>query len=115
MDDKLVRVRVHTAVQQHCRAAGVQPNPYLAQRVLAAARDEGVPVVKKKLSLGLILILILLLASLSALAVSLLTGQEVVGIYLECLLLERCQFQQVAIMYATELGLSMIYDVLSLS
>ncbi|MBR2054707.1 MAG: hypothetical protein IJ968_07450 [Clostridia bacterium] len=33
---------------------------------------------KKKLSLGLILILILLLASLSALAVSLLTGQEVV-------------------------------------
>ena len=61
MDDKLVRAKVHTAVQQHCATSGVQPNPYLAQRVLAAARDEGVPVVKKKLSLGLVFILILLL------------------------------------------------------
>ena len=49
MDDKLVRAKVHTAVQQHCATSGVQPNPYLAQRVLAAARDEGVPVVKKML------------------------------------------------------------------
>lgn len=72
MDDKLVRAKVHTAVQQHCAASGVQPNPYLAQRVLAAARDEGVPVVKKKLSLGLVLILILLLTGTVALAATLL-------------------------------------------
>ena len=72
MDDKLVRAKVHTAVQQHCATSGVQPNPYLAQRVLAAARDEGVPVVKKKLSLGLVFILILLLTGTVALAVSLL-------------------------------------------
>ena len=72
MDDKLVRAKVHTAVQQHCTTSGVQPNPYLAQRVLAAARDEGVPVVKKKLSLGLVFILILLLTGTVALAATLL-------------------------------------------
>ena len=72
MDDKLVRAKVHTAVQQHCATSGVQPNPYLAQRVLAAARDEGVPVVKKKLSLGLVFILILLLTGTVALAATLL-------------------------------------------
>lgn len=72
MDDKLVRAKVHTAVQQHCATSGVQPNPYLAQRVLAAARDEGVPVVKKKLSLGLVFILILLLTGTVAVAATLL-------------------------------------------
>lgn len=72
MDDKLVRARVHTAVQQHCATSGVQPNPYLAQRVLAAARDEGVPVVRKKLSFGLVFILILLLTGTVAVAATLL-------------------------------------------
>jgi hypothetical protein len=72
MDDKLVRVKVHTAVQQHCATYGVQPNPYLAQRVLAAAHEgrKGIVIRKSKLIL-LIVLAVILLSSTIALAWSL--------------------------------------------
>ena len=62
MDDKLVRAKVHTAVQQHCATSGVQPNPYLAQRVLAAAHEgrKGIVIRKSKLILLLTALLILM-------------------------------------------------------
>lgn len=62
MDDKLVRAKVHTAVQQHCAKSGVQPNPYLAQRVLAAAREgrKGIVIRTNKLILLIAAILILM-------------------------------------------------------
>ncbi|MBE5786807.1 MAG: hypothetical protein E7324_04620 [Clostridiales bacterium] len=78
MDDKLVRAKVHTAVQQHCHASGVQPNPFLAQRVLAAAQEKGDKAVTKKFSIGFILVIILLLITLTAVAVELLSGRQVV-------------------------------------
>lgn len=63
MDDKLVRAKVHTAIQQHCRASGVQPDPYLAQRVLAAAHAErkGTVIRKGRLILLLAALLILMM------------------------------------------------------
>lgn len=76
MDEKQMKQAITFAVENRCR--DITPNPFLAQRILSSMQEKGQTKMKKKLSLGLILILILLLASLSALAVSLLTGQEVV-------------------------------------
>ena len=72
MDDKLVRAKVHTAVQQHCATSGVQPNPCLAQRVLSAAQEgrNGIVIRKSKLIL-LIVLAVILLSSTIALAWSL--------------------------------------------
>lgn len=62
MDDKLVRARIHTAVQQHCAISGVQPDPCLNRRVLAAAHEasKGRVISKNKLILLFVLALILL-------------------------------------------------------
>ena len=68
MDDKLVRAKVHTAVQQHCATSGVQPNPYLAQRVLAAAHEGRKGFVMKKSRLILLLAVLLLLMTTIAVA-----------------------------------------------
>lgn len=76
MDEKQMKQAITSAVEKRCR--DITPNPFLAQRILSGMQEKGQTKMKKKLSLGLILILILLLASLSALAVNLLTGQEVV-------------------------------------
>lgn len=76
MDDKLVRARVHTAVQQHCAASGVQPAPYLAQRVLNAANAERVGkggiVAKRKMSIALMIAAVLMLSGIVAVAATLL-------------------------------------------
>lgn len=76
MSEQQMKQAITQAVENRCR--DITPNPFLAQRILSAMQEKGQTKMKKKLSLGFILILILLLASLSALAVSLLTGQEVV-------------------------------------
>ncbi len=76
MDEKQMKQAITFAVENRCR--DITPNPFLAQRILSGMQEKGQTKMKKKLSLGLILILILLLASLSALAVSLMTGQEVI-------------------------------------
>ena len=39
MDEKLIRQRVHMAVGRHCASSGVQDDPHLAGRVLAAAQE----------------------------------------------------------------------------
>lgn len=76
MDDKLVRARVHTAVQQHCAASGVQPDLFLAQRVLNAANAERVGkggiVVKRKMSIALMIAAVLMLSGIVAVAARLL-------------------------------------------
>lgn len=78
MDDRRIREKVHTAVEQHCAASGVQPNPILARRVLAAAQEKGEKTVTKKFSIGFILVIILLLTTLTAVAVEWLSGRQVV-------------------------------------
>lgn len=76
MDEKRLRMEITAAVEQRCRS--LQENPYLAQRIQAQMQEKGKIKMKKKFSVGLVLTLVLLLLSLSALAVSLLTGMELV-------------------------------------
>lgn len=78
MDDKLTRRKICAAVQQHCAASGVQPDPYLARRVLAAAqhRDERRP--GRRLSAGMLLALVLALLAVTAVAAALLSVREIV-------------------------------------
>lgn len=71
MDDNRIREQIHHAVQHHCDRASVQPNPYLAQRVLNMAHETqatGGFVEKKKLPVGLIFALVVLMSSFVALA-----------------------------------------------
>lgn len=58
--------RVQEALDQD--AAFIQPDPYLAQRVLNQARKEGEKTVKKKLTVGLVIAIVLMLATVTALA-----------------------------------------------
>ena len=68
------RERIHHAVDT--RLSGLQGDPWLAQRVLAATKGE--IRVKKKLSVGFVLVVILVLAAVTALAVALLTPRQLV-------------------------------------
>lgn len=70
MDDNRIREQIHHAVQHHCDHAGVQPNPYLAQRVLNAAHEKGEVRVKKKLSVGFIVTIVLLAVTLCSVAIA---------------------------------------------
>lgn len=72
MDDKLVRAKVHTAVQQHCATSGVQPNPYLAQRVLNAAHEGRRGIVISKKAIALVVVIVLMLTGTVAVAATLL-------------------------------------------
>ena len=74
MNEQEIRRRIHSAVDAY--AAPAQENPYLAQRILARA-DRKEPPRMKKLSTGAILLIVLLLFSLTALAVGLMTVEEV--------------------------------------
>lgn len=65
---------VQDAIKQKC--APLQPNPYLAQRVLGAAVGSGGRR-GKKISVGFALVLTLLMMSMTALATVLLTGHDV--------------------------------------
>lgn len=71
MNDKLVRSKVHIAVQQHCAASGILPDPYLAQRVLAAVHEERRSVLRKNKLIVLVVFAIILMSSTIALAWSL--------------------------------------------
>lgn len=66
--------KVQKALNQD--AAFIQPNPYLAQRVLNAARPEGVYGIsmKHKMSLSMVLVIVLLSISLAAGAVVVITS-----------------------------------------
>lgn len=76
MDEKHVKRAIQAAVDSRCRS--LQPNPFLAQKIMGQIQEKGEIKMKKKLSFGLILTIILLLLSISALAVSLLSGTEIV-------------------------------------
>lgn len=65
---------VQEAVKQKC--AFLQPNPYLAQRVLNEANEKGGRKVKK-ISVGFALVMAIMLMSVTALATALLTGHDV--------------------------------------
>ncbi len=70
--------RIQKALNQD--AAFIQPNPYLAQRVLNAAHKEGGNRMyqKRKLSVGAIVTLVLILISLTAVAAVILSGRDMV-------------------------------------
>ena len=68
--------RVQEALDQD--AAFIQPDPYLAQRVLNQAKMEGEKTVKKKLTVGLVIAIVLMLATVTAVAVALLTASQLV-------------------------------------
>ncbi len=76
MDEKRLRQEIASAVENRCQS--LQENPYLAQRILQQMQEKGKTKMKKKLSVGLVLTLVFLFLSLSALAVSLLSGMELV-------------------------------------
>lgn len=62
--------KVQKALEQD--AAILQPNPYLAQRVLNAANGKGGVVVKKKISFALVIAIVLMLSGMVAVAATLL-------------------------------------------
>ena len=68
MDDKLIRAKVHTAVEQHCAASGLRPNPQLARQVLAAARERRKGRVSRKNKWLLLVAAILILMTTIAVA-----------------------------------------------
>ena len=75
MREDLNRVKMHKAIDS--TLSGLNGDPWLFQRVSARAA-EGETKVKKKLSAGLVLAIIMILIAAVALAVMLLTHQEVV-------------------------------------
>lgn len=74
MNDREIRAQIHHAMD--ARLSGMTGNPYLAQRILAGAK--GGKKVKRKLSVGLVLTFVLILVAVTALAITLLSGQELV-------------------------------------
>ena len=68
--------KVQKALNQD--AAFIQPNPYLAQRVLNAANGKGGTRVRKKFSFSLVLVLVLLLLAVTAVAEVLLSMRQIV-------------------------------------
>ena len=64
--------------------SGIQDDPWMAQRVLNTAHQTqrtGGIVVKKKLSIGFVLLLVFMFVSLTALAVALLTGTQIIELF----------------------------------
>lgn len=63
MNDKHVRNKVQTAVQQHCAASGVRPDPDLARRVLFADGEGRKRIVMNKRWVVALLVLVMLVLS----------------------------------------------------
>lgn len=76
MDEQKLRDQVHFAIDTHSPA--YSPDPYRVQRVLHASEIGGKLIVKNKLSFGFVLLLAFMFMSLTALAVALLTGTQIV-------------------------------------
>ena len=76
MDEKKLREQVRYAIDTHSPA--YSPDPYMVQRVLHASKSGGRVIVKNKLSVGFVLLLVFMLMSLTALAVALLTGTQII-------------------------------------
>lgn len=85
MDEQKFRDQLHHAAQT--RLSGLQGDPWLAQRVVAQTKGE--VRVKKKLSVAFVLLLIFLVMTVTAIAVSILSGfrfagQEEIGSPIGC-------------------------------
>lgn len=76
MDEKKLRKQVHYAIDTHSPA--YSPDPYRVQRVLHAADTGGRVIVKNKFSVVFVLMLVFMFMSLTALAVALLTGTQII-------------------------------------
>ncbi len=76
MDEKKLREQVRYAIDTHSPA--YSPDPYMVQCVLHASKSGGRVIVKNKLSVGFVLLLVFMLMSLTALAVALLTGTQII-------------------------------------
>lgn len=79
MNDEKMRQLIHTGIDRHC--ATLTSDPHRVQRVLNMAHETqgtGGIVVKKKLSIGFVMLLVFIFMSLTALAVTLLTGTQIV-------------------------------------
>ena len=79
MNDEKMRQLIHTGIDRHC--ATLTSDPHRVQRVLNLAHETqgtGGIVVKKKLSIGFVMLLVFMFMSLTALAVALLTGTQIV-------------------------------------
>lgn len=79
MNHEKMREQVHTGIDRQC--ASLTSDPYRVQHVLNmahASQTTGGYVVKKKISVGLIALIVLLLLSLTAVAIELLTGMQII-------------------------------------
>lgn len=79
MNHEKMREHVHMGIDRQC--ASLTSDPYRVQRVLNKAHDvpeTGGLFVKKKMSVGLIALIALLLLSLTAVAIELLTGMQII-------------------------------------
>lgn len=79
MNHEKMREHVHTGIDRQC--ASLTSDPYRVQRVLNKAHEvpeTGGLFVKKKMSVGLIALIALLLLSLTAVAIELLTGMQII-------------------------------------
>ena len=76
MDEKKLREQVHYAVDTH--SPSYTPDPYMVQRVLNASKSGGRVIVKNKFSVAFVLMLVFIFMSLTALAVALLTGTQII-------------------------------------
>lgn len=76
MDEKKLREQVHYAIDTHSPA--YSPDPYRVQRVLHASKSGGKAIVRSKFSVVFVLMLVFMFVSLTALAVALLTGTQII-------------------------------------
>lgn len=72
MDEQREKQRLHRAIDT--TLSSLKGDPWLAQRVLTSAKEEGK--VKKKLSIGLVLVIVLVMAAVTVLAAYVLTRSE---------------------------------------
>lgn len=76
MDEKRLQEQVTQAVQKRC--AHLRTDPFLAQKVLRAARRKEPVTVKRKLPFGVVLALVLMLLTVTAVAAVILSGMELI-------------------------------------
>lgn len=76
MDERREKQMIQQAFETSL--SGLRDDPWLAQRVMAQAKESGKAQVKRKLSAGLVVVIALLLATVTAVAVALLSMREIV-------------------------------------
>lgn len=80
MNHEKLRERIQAGIDHHC--APLTADPYRVQKVLNAAHKEGGVAVRKKMTVSLVLAIGLILISITALAVALFSGKDMVEQYM---------------------------------